>query len=230
VTDELQRSLKYFSDKIDDFEEKMSTYEDNVIALDKKCNDLQNKCKHLELKNDVLEQKFNQIEQNKMSNKIEICGITQATDEDVLGIVKIISTFLEQKPEDIKAVFRKISKRTGASTATTQQVTQPQAIVVDLQEGCREKWLAAAKNKNFQDVALSGNNANIYLREALSPATAFLLWKSKTELRNTGLCKYVWCKNGTILARKEEKDRPSYIRSESDIGRIKNMYKGTTKK
>lgn len=64
----------------------------------------------------------------------------------------------------------------------------------------RDQWLAAARAAapiNACDVGGEGD-AKVYVRESLTPTTAFLLWKAKKELKGKALCKYVWCRYGVI--------------------------------
>lgn len=68
IRDELQRSLQFYTDKIDDYEHKITTYENNIKILENKSQDLKNTNKHLELKLEVLEQKVNYLEQSQLAS------------------------------------------------------------------------------------------------------------------------------------------------------------------
>ncbi|KAG7298253.1 hypothetical protein JYU34_019074 [Plutella xylostella] len=94
-----------------------------------------------------------------------------------------------------------------------------------MQDGSRDKWLEAARTiqLNSKDIG-SEDTVKIYIREALTPSSAFLLWKAKKELKETSLCKFIWFKNGQILAKKEEKEKTNIIRSISDIERLKSSF------
>lgn len=217
IRQELQNTLQFYSDKIDEYEEKIKGYEITMKSLENKCMDTKNTCKNLALKNDVLEQKLNAIEQNLLANNLEICGIKEEEMENIKEIANKICTKITQNPEDITKVYRKKIRR---SNTTNNMQT---AIVVTLRDPhCREKWLESAKKIQLTAKDLGRlEDSKIYLRESLAPATAFLLWKAKSELKETDICKYVWCKNGLVLVRKHENDKKTYIvRSEKDIERL----------
>lgn len=213
---ELQTTLQFYSDKIDEYEDKVKEYEANMKAFETQCQDVKNNYRNLALKYDVLEQKLNEIEQNRMINCIELCGIDETTNEKPIEIAQIVCSKIGQDTEEIKSAYRKKKTITNVKGERTLQV-----IVATLKEGCREKWLDAAKliPLTAQDIGREGS-AKIYLRESLAPATAFLLWKAKQELKETGLCKFVWCKTGRVLARKCENEKPLFIKSLRDVERI----------
>ncbi|CAB3246500.1 unnamed protein product [Arctia plantaginis] len=99
-------------------------------------------------------------------------------------------------------------------------LSRPSAIVVSLKEGCREEWLQVIKPLTITGKDIGIDDANkIYIRECLSPNTAYFLWVAKTELKQTDLCKFVWCKNGQILVRRCEKGKTHNVRSVKDIQR-----------
>lgn len=187
ITDELQQSLKYFSDKIDDFELKINTYETKLKTIENKCMDTKNQHKNLLLHCEVLEQKYNTLLQEKWSNYLEICGIEE--EGEVETIAKSIGTELKQNANDVITAYRKpTNKRAGQEEGATKHATPP-VIVVSLKDGCREKWMTAAKSKLRSDAGFAFGNGNqkVYMRESLSPTTAYLLFKTKTELK-TPVC------------------------------------------
>ncbi|KAJ2937729.1 hypothetical protein O0L34_g19122 [Tuta absoluta] len=132
---------------------------------------------------------------------------------------KICSTF-QLDPNNILKAYRKKS----LGNKKTSKKTQPAAIVVGLREGKRDTWLMASKNcaKTCKDIGRE-EDTKIYFRESLSPHTAFLLWKAKSDLKLPGLFKFIWCKSGQVLARKNENDKIYQIRSEHDINTLKAM-------
>lgn len=57
IRNELQTTLQFLSDKVDDYEQKIKEYENSNKRIEHHCKDLQNKCKNLDLKNEVLNKK-----------------------------------------------------------------------------------------------------------------------------------------------------------------------------
>lgn len=208
---ELQSVLQFYSDKIDEFEQKMREYGN-------RCTEFKNTCKNLSLKNEVLEQKINTLEQKQLRNVIEIFGVKETEQEDVNAISENICVKLQKNTEDILTTFRKKTNRTGA--AQNKQLP----IVVTLRDGCSEQWLETAKTAKLcaRDIGID-SESKIFIREALTPRNSFLRWKAKTELKDTGNCKYVWTNQGQVLVRKIERGKAYPIMCENDIERIAKL-------
>lgn len=221
IRDELQSTLQFYSKKIDDYEEKLHEFETKSKLADNQIKNLTNVTKNLQLRNEVLEQKLNKIEQAQMYNSIEICGIPEKV-QDVKKIAEKCAVVIKQKPEGIIEVQRKkIIQKPGAAQAARASADAP--IVVTLREGNQKAWLLAAKETTFSgsDLGIEGVT-KVYIRASLSPSTAYLLWKAKSELKAKSLCKFVWCRDGIIMVRKAEGDKKIYyVRSIGDIDTIK---------
>ncbi|CAH1645687.1 unnamed protein product [Spodoptera littoralis] len=204
IRDELQNTLKFYSNKIDEYEEKVKSYEMRVKIMENQCKNLNDICTNLTLKNEVLEQKLSKLEQAQSYNELEICGMEEQQNEDIKNIVTTYSQLLKQNPDDIiKAVRRKKPIHPGTAQAERLKVDAP--IMISLREGRREQWYEAARTVNVTSKDLGGESGNkVYLREALSPTISYLLWKTKTNLKEKALCKYVWCRNGQIMVRKKK--------------------------
>ncbi|KAJ2940173.1 hypothetical protein O0L34_g12651 [Tuta absoluta] len=217
---ELQKTTQYCSDKIDDFIKQIKSHEIKLKTIENQHNDIKNQCKNLRLQNGALEQRIAVLEQAQLANQIEVCGIEEKENEDLKEITtKICSTF-QLDPNNILKAYRKKS----LGNKKTSKKTQPAAIVVGLREGNRDTWLMASKNcaKTCKDIGRE-EDTKIYFRESLSPHTAFLLWKAKSDLKLPGLFKFIWCKSGQVLARKNENEKIYQIRSEHDINTLKAM-------
>ncbi|KAJ2943906.1 hypothetical protein O0L34_g8226 [Tuta absoluta] len=147
VSQELQKSLHFYSDKIDDFEKKIVEYDNKLKAADNKYINLENKFKNLELRNEVIEQKLNSIQQDKIANDIEICGIEEKEGENVEEIANQICAELQQKPDDIISVYRKDTHR---KLPDNQHKSSP-VIKVSLKPGCKDKWLKSFKQLKLQN-------------------------------------------------------------------------------
>lgn len=211
MQEELKRTLQFYSDKIDDYEETVEVFKEKVKLIENQNKDLNNKYSNMKLKCDLMEQKINTMEQSQLENLLEINGI-ETNEENLEKIVQKVSEKLEQNAKDIIKVYKKVNKAPSAKKRNES------TLVVTLRDGCRDQWLQSSKSKTLtpQDIGLGGER-KIYMREALTPATAFLLWKTKTELKGEDRFKFVWCKRGTVLIRKSENEKTYVIRSVNDI-------------
>ncbi|KAJ8724187.1 hypothetical protein PYW07_008167 [Mythimna separata] len=221
IKEELQCTLQYYSDKIDEYEIKVQKYEKSMKELENRCSDLQNHQKNINIKYEVLENKINQMEQAQLCNQLEICGINPSEKYNPVEIAKKVAIALAQNPDDIVNAYRRVKK---SSTAATKKDQTP--VTVILREGNRDSWLDATKKTTLSAADMElGDDIKVYLRESLTPSTAYLLWKTKEELKES--FKFIWCKHGNILVRKSEQEKKiTTIRSISDIEKVKSSPVG----
>lgn len=217
---EIQNNMQFYSDKIDDYEQKMKCYEERAKKLDNQSLDLKNQVQNLKVLNQALEQRVNEMEQSMFNNQIEICGIEEKDNEDLKEITTQVCVAFNLKPEDIIKAYRK--KGRAKKGSTNQASLLPTPIVVGLLDGRRDLWLSTCKDvsKTCKDIGRKEDQSRIYLREALSHQTAFLLWKAKRSLKENNLYKYVWCKYGRVQARKDDATKIVIIRNEGDIEKL----------
>lgn len=223
---EIQTSMQFYSDKIDDYEEKIKSFDNRVKALDNQCYDLKNQMKNLQRRNEALEQRVATLDQDNLADCLEICGIEEKENEIVGDVTSAVCQAWKLDPNDIIKAYRKKNRARN----NTKNLQSP-AIFVKLREGRREKWLLASKDqrKSSKDVGIGRDDSKIYFRESLSPHTAYLLWKAKSILQDSELFRYVWCKNGHVLARRADKEKVTAIHSERDIERLQMMsHRGET--
>lgn len=227
IREELQTSLSYYSDKIDDFDNKVKDFEIRLKLMENQCKETTNMNKNVTLINEVLEQKLNKMEQTLSANNIEICGVDEVADENIQQMASSYCLAIKQQPQDILRVYRK-KKISRAGSAQAERAKRDSPIVVTLREGCRDRWLVAGRISKVQAHMIGGaNDKEVHARESLSPTISYLLWKAKTELKDKSICKFVWCKNGSIMVRKSEGDKKvHYVRTPKDIEKIaKEMVK-----
>lgn len=96
----------------------------------------------------------------------------------------------------------------GATRAACASADAP--IVVTLREGNQKAWLLAAKETTFSgnDLGIAGET-KVYIRASLSPSTAYLLWKAKSELNAKSQIRLV--RDGIIMVRKAEGDKNNLL-------------------
>lgn len=211
IKNELERTLKFYSDKVDDYEKKSKLQDEKIKLLEQKCNSLQNKNTNLDIKFEALQQRLNEQEHNQLANHLEIVGLgTQ--DADKKSLQEKVSALAELLKVPVTDV---ISMRRGIVRGNR---TSP--VVLTMCEGSRDTWIQAARNFKPTSKHLGGaGDEKVILRQCLTPYAKRLLWLSKDKLKN--VYKYIWCNQGKVLLRKEEGDRKiEVIRSETDIQRF----------
>lgn len=212
ITRELQnivKSVQYCSDKMDEFKICMDASTQKIKDLEKKQISLKNHNTNLETKIAALEQRVQIIEQDQLSQHIEVAGIPYIENENVLQLIEKIPLLINTSPDEIKAVRRLPTRRDKKGV-----------VQVELKDGAaRARWLSNARTVAISTLDLIPDykdpSEKLYIREALTSYNKRLLGMAKKTLH--GVYKYVWCKNGNILARKAENEKVIRIRSDDDI-------------
>ncbi|KAI5637384.1 hypothetical protein NE865_09953 [Phthorimaea operculella] len=215
------KSAKFASDKVDEFSSVIKTNTEIIKNLQRKQTSLQNENTHLNTKIEALEQRVETAEQAALVNYIEIAGIPplDKEKENIEMIVKNVGIALQVVDQNniSQAVLaaRRLPSRQGKSSAILVQL---------LNENVKQKWINASRDAGIvlsniypelKDVA-SGSN-RVYIREALTPRTKYLLAKAKELLKDSNKFKFVWCKYGKVFARQSENAKIFWIRNEHDM-------------
>lgn len=218
---EIQASMQFSSDKIDEYEEKFSATEEIIKGLQSKLANAINNYHNLDLKYQAMEQRITMMEQEKLSATVEIAGIPMKPNEDVINIVKIISENIQASMEDVSSIKR-VKKLSSISTGGGKDsgLDKSTILLTMKNEENRNAWINAGREANLINTTVdpSLKVERIYIREALTTPIRKLLWQAKQKLRST--FKFVWYKDGRILARKDEKSKVREIRNIMDIDRL----------
>ena len=212
---ELQESIQYQSDKMDEVLENMEAFKQTIKDLQRKNTELANKNKNLETRVGALEQRLQEIEQDKLAACIEIANVPITDNENPSKLAENAATAINLPIGNILGAKR-LSGRMG----------KPGPVLVRLNDDhTQEKWINTAKKTAIQVINVIPGipqplaQETVYIREALTPYNKKLLWTAKQELKN--IYRYVWCKRGLVMARKHENDKAFVkIRTLDDIAQI----------
>lgn len=148
-----------------------------------------------EIKNLKMEMEILKKEDNKL--KLEIINLPEMKDEKLEERIVNLGARLKTtiKKEDIISVFR----------LPTKDDRRP-VLVKFSREAVKQGLLKARKNE-----ALELEGKKIYINEHLEKETRIRLAKAKAKGREENW-KYVWVKNGKIMARKDDSKGSRFIR------------------
>lgn len=217
VTQEIRAvttSLQYCSEKVDEFAESMDALTNKIKDMERKITFMDTQNRSCLLKIEFLEQRNMELEQQHLSDQIEISGIPDSNDMDLPALVDKVVTKLGVQKEEIFSVKRLPSRRTGSG---------PVHVKIR-QESARQKIISAARDATIcaKDLMpnLTGQPAEekIRVREAITPYLKSLLWQAKQEMK--GVFKFIWVKEGKVLVRKNENAKIYKLRSKNDIQNI----------
>lgn len=209
----ITHSMDFFGEKIDEFNECMEAFKEKIRDIEKKNAHLTNENSNLKTRLSAVEQRMQEFEQAKLCNHIEIAGIPYSDNEDPMAIAAVVASSL--KVADISA---KSAKWLG------NRKSQNTNLLVELKEGQRDQWITKSKEvkltlKDIQPTSLQKDpNEKIYVREALTPYNKSILWQAKQNLKPS--YKYIWCKDGVVKVRKDEKTKVFILRNVDDIKKL----------
>ncbi|KAL4720502.1 hypothetical protein ACJJTC_015829 [Scirpophaga incertulas] len=214
---ELQNSVQYISGQYDDLIK--ST---NKIILDHK--NMQVECEQLRTTVSVMTQRIDQLEQYLRNNNLEIQGVPEHKNENVVSIVSRIADVVSLKLQD-KDILNctRVAHKNKDSKA-------PRAIVVQLiSTRCRDEFYSAVSRYNRSHpkcklgsslLNFGGPTVPIYVSEHLSPANKSLHAAARIKARELTY-KFVWVRNGRIFMRKDETSPFVHVKSEKTLDSLK---------
>ncbi|KAL4718540.1 hypothetical protein ACJJTC_018032 [Scirpophaga incertulas] len=209
----IEQSMSVLSDKYDNLMAEHKQSKDRINKLEKIVENTINKYVNLEKHNRALEQRMQENEQSARKNNIEIVGIEQLPDENILDIVFKIGNKMEVGTADIQTARR--TRTTGNKLSS---------ILVEFKNtgiASRDNWLSHRNNLSnvtSQDITGGSMKNKIFVNEDLTKPTKTLLWNTKKQLKDE--YKFIWVHNGKILVKKAEGDRSKWVRNESDISEL----------
>lgn len=200
---EIQESMTFCSDKIDDFSNKLDRLVNTVNDNSKQIAVIEHKCLKMQEEIDLLKRNHNLNEQSKLMNNLEICGIPITTNESLSDILSKLANLVnvEFTVEDINKIYR-----TKGRNETNRNI-----IVTFNNINKKIELIKAFKNqykvKPITATELSSNftNLRIYLNDQLSTDNKKFLWITK-QLAMKYHFKFVWSNSSGVYLKKKEGD------------------------
>lgn len=203
---ELKKSVDFCCDKIHDFEAKLNKISDQIKLIEP----LQAEC-------NLLKAKVENLEQRSRINNVEIIGVPEKANENLVDIVSNIGKKVNcpVAEHEIDAVHR--------VTPFNFDKNKPKHIILRFVSRLKkEKFLLNAKtlgNLTTSSIGFSNNNNKIYVNDHLSPNNKLLLKSTKDKAREKNY-KYTWVKNCKIFVRKNETSPIILISRETDLYKL----------
>ncbi|KAJ8704369.1 hypothetical protein PYW08_013093 [Mythimna loreyi] len=165
-----------------------------------------------------LEAKIEFMEQNARSCNIELCNIPERRDENLIALLENLGSKVNFKisEKDLVAIHR--------VPRAHQQNDKPKNIIVKFTSKIlRDNVLSACrlfKGLNAEALGFKNSTLPILVHEHLTLKNKQLCRESREAAARNNF-KFVWVKNGTILAREKEGARAFAIKSSHDVAKIK---------
>ncbi|KAJ8709319.1 hypothetical protein PYW07_009145 [Mythimna separata] len=172
-----------------------------------------------------LRRELNDRDQDLLSNDIEVSNLPEHKAENTAHIVLAIGRKLGVAIEgrDIVSAERVGGRQLNVSGPTGATEARPRVVVVRLaRRDLRDQLLTSARVRRgatTADLDLPGPAQRFYLNERLTK-TNRQLFRRVRDAANLHGWRFVWTKQGRILARRTPADRTQRIRTEEDLSRI----------
>lgn len=215
---EMTQSMNTYSSWIADNSEQIKQVGESVKSIVQQLEELRQENLNLKKDNKMLTTRLNVLEQSMKENIVEIQGVPFRKDENIINLLKKISTVIgfDFKDEMIDNYFR--YKFAGMDPA------KPTGIVVRfLRKQDKMTFMSRRRerrNLNSRDLGFNEGDATvIYINDSLTKERRTLL-KMAREVKNAKNYTYLWVKNGRIYVRKNEGDRFIIIDSKEDLDKL----------
>ncbi|XP_044764500.1 uncharacterized protein LOC123321059 [Coccinella septempunctata] len=202
-------SVTFCSDKVSDFEVKLNRIDEWMRATGKVLG------QNADLKANVtsLESRINDVEQSARSKNIEIQGIPEKSNENLIEVVKKIGDYIsiDLKSDKIEHVHRIKPKHSDP--------TKTKSIIVEFRRRkVKEDFLALSKHRRMSrdngssKMSIPGLSDCFFVNEHLTLANK-ILYKEARSAAKSKIFKYVWTKNGMIFMLKDDSSPIVHVKS-----------------
>lgn len=205
LKEQINKISTTLGDKFQEIDEKFVARDNEIILLKGSIAQLQHK--------------LNVQEQTTLRNDLEISGIPEHENENLMLITTLLSKKIgvELSETDVDGVSR-VGRRKQPGTISSEQ-HQSRPIVVKLVRKAKrtELMMAAKVRRNLTSESIvEGSAQRVYLNERLTKENRKLFRESRTRSQQFGF-RYCWIRNGSIYIRKADKKPAILITSEQDL-------------
>lgn len=208
TVDAIEASMKEMSSKYDEVLAEMKQQTAEIAGLKKRVVRLEEKSKTEDVAS--LKKEINDLEQYSRRQNLEIHGLPQHSDENLLEKLNNLANHLElpQLAEtDLEAVHRLPSKpdKNGGSKVPTVLVRFSSHVT-------KEAWLG-------KKAQLRQEKSTIFFNENLTAQNKKLFWEMKAKAEEKEY-QFAWHRNGKMFVRRGPRDRIIRIRELADLAKI----------
>ncbi|KAI5632193.1 hypothetical protein NE865_15103 [Phthorimaea operculella] len=220
----LKQDLKKLQESSEETKQTVHGFADRLSKVEKRLSDLEAAKKtqkdflaQVQSRMDALDSTFHEKEQWDRMNNVELKGVPEMPQENLINLVCTIGTHVQYpiSKTHINFVTRVQSKDTNQ--------TKP-IIVCFNNRYVKEDFVAAARAsiKNSPLMAATfglKGNTKIYVNDHLTLRNKDLLTKTKRVAKEMNF-QYIWVKHAKILVRQDDTSKIINIRSEKDLAKI----------
>lgn len=204
---EMRRSLTFFNEKYEEESRRGKILSDMVSEISRDNEELKKEVQKLKVT-------LNVQENLKLKNNLCISGLFESSDQvktEEKRIVQLIQNLCPEVKESDFESLRHIKVNNGIKSVVIMNSLELKKSILKAR---------ARKGKiTLRNTGLGEKTTPVFIEEELSKETYLLYKKAKQQLLERNY-KFVWHRNGRIMARKNEGERYIVIRNESDLNAL----------
>lgn len=199
----IEQTVQFLSSKYDELLTKADSQDKEIAELKARVQSLETSTSTAEVRE--LKREINDLDQYSRRQNLEIHGLEQAGDENLLNRINNIARKLnipEVTTREVEAIHRLPSRPDKVSVVLVRFSSRV----------TKEKWME-------QRALLRTKEPEIRFFDNLTARNKHLLWLVKSKAREHAY-QFVWQKNGRVLVRKRQGEQVIQIKSEDDLSKI----------
>lgn len=224
IQNEMQSDRKEAKNRHKELKTSLDAVTRKYGKLKSKVDDVETKQIQLAKTVDIMKGQMNSIQQQQLTNNLIIRGVKEV-ESDANGTLILVKEILKLMGLDSKSFNFKV-RRLG-----NQKPGQNRPIVMEVQNNADKLQIIQKKRQTrinlsmikWKNESLGSTNDIIYIDDHLTQESA-RLFASARKLKEIGV-KYIWTKNGKILAKIGDDSIPTTIQSNVDIEKISTKVK-----
>ncbi|CAN7988708.1 unnamed protein product [Ixodes hexagonus] len=206
----VQESMDFLSAKYDALLAAVAANDQAVHEVQAEVSDLRGHVHEQAKEIQALKEELNASEQYSRLPNLEIHGLPHLPREDLgVGIVDLARRvgILDFHPSEVAAVHRLPGKKNEA----------PPVLVRFQSVTGKKKWMAV--RARLHELSQDGSMPRLYFNDNLTRINKELFWMARSRARESHF-KFVWVRDGSIFAKKDETSRVIRITRHTDIEKI----------
>jgi hypothetical protein len=215
----LLTDVKAIKEMVNQTDRKMENITKELKEVKNENKLLKRRIVEVENQNSELERVVGELEQYGMVNDLIVAGIPMTEEEDLIEVTKNLAGKLdvELKDYDIATAHRLPTKKGIPPFIVRMVDRQKKTLLIN-----RAKEINL-KGENFG--THKDNEHKVYLNEHLSQHTRSLLTEVR-RIRDDGIVKFAWSKEGKVFVRVAEKEKVIRVRSLNEIEQLERELSG----
>ncbi|XP_050679436.1 uncharacterized protein LOC126975550 [Leptidea sinapis] len=203
---------KAFSAKIEGLDSRITDLEFQISQI----SDIKTAYEGLKMEMACIIEANTKNEQWVRRSNIQINGIPQKKDED---LIKVITTLAEKSGYNLEP-SRDIDFVTRVAVKNDVDSSYPKPIILKLLSRYKKDDFLAClrrlKELRASDIGFPGNKSRVFINDHLSSYNKMLLQKAKLRAKEKHYS-YCWVRNCTVMVRQNDKSKIIHITSEDSL-------------